>query len=161
MKTSYQILLLLPVALWLSAGCSKSESLYGKPDNTPTALQLSATVSEETVIEMRANGSDIATILPVVFSWTPAVARGEAIEYIFKMDLSTNHYGATAVRDSLGEGVYEHVIQPQQLYDCLNRWEVGANKTVLIDVAVVGKVRAIEFIKPESSAIQLRVRLTK
>jgi hypothetical protein len=165
MKLIHKIFLLLPaVALLLAGGCSKSESFYGRPDNTPNELQLSASVSEADVLELKFDGTNLGNILPITFTWTPAAARGEAIEYLFRMDISTDEKGETVVRDTLGEHVYNRILFSDELfYRLRDDWKVKPDHgTVLLDISVIGNVRsAAEFIKPESSTIRIAVKMIR
>jgi hypothetical protein len=163
MKTIYYILLLwLPVTLLCATGCEKSDSLYGEPENIPDKLQLFVSVGEEDVIEFKADGSNVNQIAPVIFSWTPAEARGAAIEYIFKMDIATGDYTTTAINNPLGENRYERIIYPDQLYNHLaNVWKVPVNETALINVAVIASVYGPVFLKPETAIIQIAAKLTE
>jgi hypothetical protein len=161
MKTIFYIfLLLLPVNLLLLAGCSKSESLYGKPENIPDKLQLSASISEADVIEFRADSSNVGRIAPFIFYWTPAEARGVSIEYVFLMDIANDY--ATAFRNELGEDVYERTIRPDVLFHYLHSvWKVPTNVLVSVNVAVTAPVQNSVYMKPESSAVRITAKLTE
>jgi hypothetical protein len=155
-----KIFLLLPlVALLLAAGCSESDSLYGLPENIPDKLHLYVSVNESDVITFNADSSNVGVVAPIIFSWTPAEARGVEVEYLFMMDL-TDAFGSSAFREELGAGVYERIIRPDMLFRYLHSvWKIPVNETVMLNVAVVAPIYSAVYMKPESSVIQIPVRL--